>query len=104
MTKGVAVMLVCTTKDSIVTILFSLYTDMAVITSLQTKNYLYNITGKGHGSFAQKRGIFSRLFVYMVDTAFRGITVQLDNHKITMATSHTFPQNQTIRKEGKRIK
>ena len=104
MTKGVAVMLVCITKDSIVTILFSLYTNMAVITSLQTKNYLYNITGKGQGSFAQKRGIFSRLFVYIVDTALWGITVQLDNHKITMATTHTFPQNQTIRKEGKRIK
>ena len=58
MTKGVVVMLVCTKKDSIVAILFSLYTNMAVITSLQTKNYLYNITGKGHGSFAQKRVFF----------------------------------------------
>ena len=104
MTKGVVVMLVCAKKDSIVAVLFSLYTNMVVITSLQTKNYLYNITGKGHGSFAQKRFFFSRLFIYMVDTALWGITVQLDNHKITMATTHTFPQNQTIRKEGKRIK
>ena len=56
-----------------VTILFSLYTNMAVITSLQTKNYLYNITGKGHRSFAQKSGIFCRLFVFMVDTVLWGM-------------------------------
>ena len=100
----VTAMLVYRTKDCIVTIFFSLYTNMAVIASLQTKNYFYNITWQGRDTdVLLKKGYFLSPVVYMVDIQPYGewiLTVQLDNHKITMAKTHTFAQRQTIRKQG----
>ena len=58
MTKGVAVMLVCTTKDSIVTILFSLYTNMAVISSLQNQELPLQHNREGARKFCPKKGYF----------------------------------------------
>ena len=71
MTKGVAVMLVCTTKDNIhcsYNFIFIVHQHGGYnVIANQELPLQHNIIGKRHGSFAQKRGIFSRLFVYMVD-------------------------------------
>ena len=71
MTKGVAVMLVCTTKDNVhcsYNFIFIVHQHGGYnVIANQELPLQHNITGKRHGSFAQNRGIFSYLFVYMVD-------------------------------------